>query len=53
MLYPGTVKVWKAKKNLRIKIGNAGGILLSYNGKYLGKLGKNKEVITLNFPKQK
>ncbi len=53
MLYPGTVKIWKAKKNLHIKIGNAGGILLSYNGKYLGKLGKNKEVITLNFPKQK
>ena len=53
MLYPGTVKIWKAKKQLRIKIGNAGGILLSYNGKYLGELGKNKEVITLNFPKQK
>ena len=53
MLYPGTVKIWKAKKILWIKIGNAGGILLTYNGKYLGKLGKNKKVITLKFPKQK
>jgi transcriptional regulator with XRE-family HTH domain len=53
MLYPGVVKIWKAKKKLHIKIGNAGGILLSYNGKYLGKLGKNKEVITLNLPEKK
>jgi transcriptional regulator with XRE-family HTH domain len=53
MLYDGAVKTWKAKKTLWIKIGNAGGILLTYNGKYLGKLGENKEVITLKFPKQK
>lgn len=51
MLYPGIVKVWKAKKYLWIKIGNAGGIYLTYNGKYLGKLGKEKEVIALHFPK--
>ncbi len=52
MLYKGAVKIWKAKKTLWIKIGNAGGILLTYNGKYLGKLGKNKEVITLKFPEK-
>ena len=50
MLYPGDVETWKAKKDMRIKIGNAGGIRLNYNGKSLGKLGKEKEVITLNFP---
>ncbi len=50
MLYPGDTKIWKAKRMLRIKIGNAGGISLNYNGKRLGKLGKEKEVITLRFP---
>lgn len=50
MLYPGDVKTWKAKKTMGIKIGNAGGISLNYNGKSLGKLGKEKEVITLSFP---
>ncbi len=50
MLYPGNVKTWKAKKTLKIKIGNAGGIRLNYNGKSLGILGKEKEVITLSFP---
>ncbi len=50
MLYAGESKVWKAKKKLRIKIGNAGGIILNYNGKALGKPGGEKQVVTLNFP---
>lgn len=50
MLYPGDVQEWQAKKNIIIKIGNAGGVKLNYNGKNLGKLGKEKEVITMNFP---
>ncbi|MHB1661764.1 MAG: helix-turn-helix domain-containing protein [bacterium] len=50
MLYPGDTEVWKAKKRLDIKIGNAGGIILNYNGKNLGKIGAEKQVVTLNFP---
>ncbi|MHB8231855.1 MAG: helix-turn-helix domain-containing protein [bacterium] len=50
MLYPGDTEVWKAKRRLKIKIGNAGGIILNYNGENLGKPGVEKQVITLNFP---
>ncbi len=52
MLFPGDVEIWQAKKTLKIKIGNAGGINLNYNGKSLGKLGVEKEVVTLNFEKK-
>ncbi len=50
MLYPGSTEVWRAQKRLRIKIGNAGGIIMSYNGKNLGKPGTEKQVVTLDFP---
>ncbi|MGC8554964.1 MAG: helix-turn-helix domain-containing protein [Candidatus Acidulodesulfobacterium sp.] len=50
MLYPKESKTWKADKRLRIKIGNAGGIILNYNGKNIGKPGKEGQVITLFFP---
>ena len=50
MLYPGYDETWKAKNILKIKIGNAAGIDLTYNGKDLGKPGGEKQVITLNFP---
>jgi cytoskeleton protein RodZ len=53
MLYPGDTEVWKAKKRLDIKIGNAGGIILNYNGKNLGKIGAEKQVVTLNFPPER
>jgi hypothetical protein len=50
MLYAGDKEAWKAKKRLSIKIGNAGGIILNYNGKALGKPGGEKQVVTLTFP---
>ena len=50
MLYAGDTEIWKAKKRIRIKIGNAGGIVLNYNGKDIGKPGTEKQVVTLNFP---
>ena len=50
MLYTGDKEVWKAKERLKIKIGNAGGIILNYNGKVLGKPGTEKQVVTLTFP---
>ena len=53
MLYPKESKTWKANKRLRIKIGNAGGIILNYNGKDIGKPGKEGQVVTLFFPPKK
>ncbi|MHB1546491.1 MAG: helix-turn-helix domain-containing protein [bacterium] len=50
MLYAGDTETWKAKKRIRIKIGNAGGIVLNYNGKDIGSPGTEKQVVTLNFP---
>lgn len=50
MMNPGeTVKV-KANKNIYLKIGNAGGVKLIFNGKGFGKLGDKGEVITVNLP---
>ncbi len=53
MLYPGESKIWKANKRLWIKIGNAGGIILNYNGKDIGKPGKERQVVILFFPPKK
>lgn len=39
----------KAGKELIVKTGNAGGLEISYNGKPLGALGKEKQVRTLTF----
>lgn len=39
----------KAGKELTLKTGNAAGIEVSYNGKPLGALGKEKEVRTITF----
>ncbi len=50
MLYSGDTEVWKAQKRIKIKIGNAGGIVLNYNGKDIGEPGAEKQVVTLNFP---
>jgi cytoskeletal protein RodZ len=50
MLYPKESKTWNANRRLRIKIGNAGGIILNYNGKDIGKPGKEGQVVTLFFP---
>lgn len=54
MLWEGTLNANKersasAGKELVLKTGNAAGIDVSYNGKALGTLGKDKEVRTLTF----
>jgi len=53
-LWEGTLKASKersvqAGKKLMLKTGNAAGIDVSYNGKPLGTLGKEKEVRTITF----
>lgn len=54
-IYEGVPKVgesftWEAKKNIVVKVGNAGGIDLVYNGQTVGKLGGKGEVVVKNFP---
>lgn len=53
-IYEGVPKVgesftWEAKKNIVVKVGNAGGIDLVYNGQAVGKLGAKGEVVLKTF----
>lgn len=47
---PGDRYEWVAKEGLEIKIGNAAGIELEYNGKRYQSLGKKGQVVLLRFP---
>ncbi|HOB88129.1 MAG TPA: DUF4115 domain-containing protein [Bacillota bacterium] len=49
-MLPGETSTWKAEHELRIKLGNAGGIILKYNGVDLGSPGKPGDVLELSFP---
>lgn len=49
-MLPGETETWKAKDEIRIKLGNAGGIDLTYNGVHMGAPGKSGDVIELVFP---
>lgn len=44
-LYPGDELFIKAEDRIRIKVGNAGGIEVSLNGKQMGLLGSSGEVV--------
>jgi len=46
----GEVKIYQAVKNFKIKIGNAGGIDIQYNGKALGVLGVTGQVVEIDLP---
>ncbi len=47
---PGDRYEWVAKEGFEIKIGNAAGVELEYNGKAVGSLGKKGQVVLLRFP---
>ncbi len=49
-MYPGDTGSWTAERELEIKIGNAGGVQLTVNGRDLGVPGRPREVVTLRFP---
>jgi cytoskeletal protein RodZ len=49
-MLPGETEIWKAKEEIRIKLGNAGGIDLTYNGVHMGPPGKSGDVIELLLP---
>ncbi|MDI6890752.1 MAG: DUF4115 domain-containing protein [Thermodesulfovibrionales bacterium] len=50
LLRPGESVKWDAKNSFSLKIGNAGGIKLIFNGKEIGPLGEKGKVIRLNLP---
>ena len=49
-LAPGEVKTYRALRNFKLKIGNAGGVDVSLNGKPMGVLGVTGQVVELNLP---
>lgn len=46
----GESAVWRAKTTIRIKVGNASGIDITFNGVHIGTLGKSGEVVEKSFP---
>lgn len=49
-MLPGEAETWNADREIRIKLGNAGGADLTHNGIRMGPLGKSGDVIELVFP---
>ena len=49
LLKPGE-KIEKSASQFMIDIGNAGGITIEFQGKSLGNLGKQGEVVHLSLP---
>jgi cytoskeletal protein RodZ len=52
LLMPGNSKSWRFSEKALLKIGNAGGIRVSLDGKDLGMPGGRGQVITLSLPAQ-
>jgi cytoskeletal protein RodZ len=48
----GRKKLWEAKDDLRFKFGNGAAVRLFYNGKDLGVLGREGQVVTKEFVSQ-
>lgn len=48
-LPPKDIKEWKGQKEVTLRLGNAGGVQVKYNGKDLGMLGAQGEVIQKTF----
>lgn len=50
LLQPGDAKIWKFYEQALIKIGNAGGVKIKYDGRDLNTSGKSGQVLILNLP---
>lgn len=50
LLKPGDSVQWTAAESFSIKVGNAGGITIIFNGRDIGSLGPRGKVITLVLP---
>ncbi len=46
----GEVRIYKAEKNFKVKLGNAGGVDVQFNGKPLGILGVAGQVVEIQLP---
>lgn len=51
LLQPGESKTWAVVGQVLVKIGNAGGVEVNFDGNDLGIPGKKGQVITLNLPR--
>ena len=49
---PGMSKTWHADKSFSLRIGNAGGVNLIFDGKRLGSLGGDGQVVALELPEK-
>jgi cytoskeletal protein RodZ len=48
---PADKPEWKAERDFELLIGNAGGIILEFNGKKMDNLGKQGQVVRIKLPK--
>lgn len=53
LLKPGETVTFQAKEDFSLKVGNAGGLEVVFDGKTIGKLGKQGQVINLTLPEKK
>ncbi|MGA7877130.1 MAG: DUF4115 domain-containing protein [Desulfoferrobacter sp.] len=51
LLHPGESRSWEVSKDAQLTIGNAGGIVIEWDGKTLGP-GKSGRVLRINLPKE-
>ena len=50
LMKPGDAVEWHAEKSFSLKIGNAGGVKLRFDGKELNTLGEAGQVVNINLP---
>lgn len=50
LMKPGETLTWHAKNCFSLRIGNAGGVRLVFNGKEIGKLGEKGQVVNIELP---
>ena len=49
---PSDTPQWEAEKGFELLIGNAGGIVLEFNGKKMDNLGKRGQVVRIKLPEE-
>jgi hypothetical protein len=49
VLAKGNNRTWEGQKNLKVRLGNAGGVILTYNDQLIGPIGKPGQVAEKEF----
>jgi hypothetical protein len=52
LLKPGHERSWTAENKIFLKIGNAGGIKVTFDGKSMGAPGKRGQIVSLTLPEE-